>query len=97
MTSTKHLATLNLHLCEENSNLNREPKEKEDIDLYDQTIKTARTVLLPLLRRFIYILKRETGFYKFKSLTENGLALLNDNSYFSSSSLESKHVNYIFF
>lgn len=95
MTSSKHLTTLNLHLCEENSNLNREPKEKEDIDLYDKTIKTARTVLLPLLRKFIYILKRETRFYKFKSLTEDGFALLNDNSYFSLK-LESKHVNYIF-
>ena len=95
MSSSKQLGTKNMNLCGEDS-VNQSPKEEIDLDsLFDKTMKRTKTVLLPLLRKFIYILKKETGFYKFKSLNENGFFLLNDKSHFPVV-LESKNVFFYF-
>ena len=92
MLSSKQLVMRNLHLCEDNRISNKERKDDDDVDkLSDKTIKTTKTVLLPLLRKFIYILKKETGFYKFKSLNESGFSLLNDSSHYPTG-LESNSV-----
>jgi len=45
----------------------------------DEPLK--KTLLLPLLKKFIYVLKKSTSFYKFKCLTENAYYLINDRSY----------------
>lgn len=97
MTSSKHLAPLKLHLVEETINLNH--KEKKNIDLETPlpfSIKTSKTMLLPLLRKFIYILKKETGFYKLKSLNQKALELINDNSHFSTKIESSLDVKILF-
>ena len=95
MSSSKQFGTLNMNLCGDES-VNQSPKVEVDLDsLFDKTMKRTKTVLLPLLRKFIYILKKDTGFYKFKSLNENGFVLLNDKSHFPVV-LESKNVFFYF-
>lgn len=88
LSSSKQLVLMNLQQCDDVINLNKDPKEEPEIEVSSENnpnpkaIKPTKTVLLPLLRKFLYILKKETGFFKFKSLTETGFALLNDNSYY---------------
>ena len=100
LSSSKQLVIMNLQVCNDAINLNKEPKEDRNMDISSdnnpKTIKPTKTVLLPLLRKFIYILKKETGFFKFKSLNENGFSLLNDNSYYPVG-LETKTVLLLFF
>ena len=99
LSSSKQLVIMNLQVCNDAINLNKEPKEDRNMDISSdnnpKTIKPIKTVLLPLLRKFIYILKKDTGFYKFKSLNENGFVLLNDKSHFPVV-LESKNVFFYF-
>ena len=97
MSSSKQLETLNLHLNEERITLNKNQKEELDLDLPNQLIQsTTKTMIIPLLRKFIYVLKKETGFFKLKCLNDNGLALLSDNSHFPIT-LDAKNVNFSFF
>ena len=103
LSSSKQLVIMNLQVCNDAINLNKEPKEDIDLDGSSENnhktiipVKPTKTVLLPLLRKFIYILKKETGFFKFKSLNENGFSLLNDNSYYPVG-LETKTVLLLFF
>jgi len=59
-------------------------KQKDPIGLNsEQKINDeppTKTLLLPILKKFIYVLKKSTKFYKFKSLTENAYSLINDPS-----------------
>ena len=48
----------------------------------DENEPPTRTTLLPLLKKFIYLMKKNTHFYKFKALTENAFSLLNDPCHF---------------
>ena len=42
------------------------------------------TTLIPILKKFIYILRKATESFRFKSLTKSGLNLISDHAYFSS-------------
>ena len=45
--------------------------------------KPSETLLLPIIKKFIYRLKKTTSFHKFKSFQNNILSFLNDKAYFS--------------
>ena len=44
--------------------------------------RQPETMLIPLIKKFIFILKKPTAFFKFKSLSENAFSLINDQSYY---------------
>lgn len=49
----------------------------------DQTLGIpSKTTLIPLLKKFIFILKKSTSNFKFSLLDNNGFSLINDQSYF---------------
>lgn len=70
------------------------PRDREEIEMVfskqkvpDLEMKVsgedaAKTVLLPLLKRFIYILKKSTEKFKFDHLNENAFSLLGDQSHY---------------
>lgn len=45
--------------------------------------KTSETILIPILKKFIYLLKKATNFYKVRFLNENILYFIDDISHFS--------------
>jgi len=73
-------------------------EEREDSKLKkskEEAITTlSDTIIIPLLRKFIYHLKKSTEFFRFKSINENGFFLINDNSYFP---YENRKISQVFY
>jgi len=61
---------------------NKQIKETHSFFDISPLIDPAKTTIIPLLKKFIFLLKRRTSFFKFNSLNEIGFSLINDKTYF---------------
>ncbi len=85
LLSTQNLATKSLRR-ESKPNITRFNDENGEnlIEIGRICEKPSESIIIPLIKKFIYILKKSTGFYKLKSMSEASFLLLNDLSHFSS-------------
>lgn len=56
--------------------------QETDPFVYSPFIEPSKTTIIPILKKFIYVMKRTASFYKFQNLNDYGFSLLNDKSYF---------------
>lgn len=52
----------------------------------------SQTIILPILKKFIYILKKGTPSYKFKALEQKDFDLLNDKSFYNQNEVKISQV-----
>lgn len=75
MESSKKAVSIDLAVL----SANVECKNNDDISPRNEG--ALRTALIPILKKFIYLLKKSTEAFRFKSLTEYGVSLINDQAY----------------
>ena len=85
LLSPQSIATKSLKLENIPSIVKFEEENEESMQTINRICeKPSEAILIPLIKKFIYILKKSTGFYKLKSMTEASFLLINDLTYFTS-------------
>ena len=85
----------NNHFINDNDNRLFTEKKEDDIHLKkDEPPKISETIIIPLLRKFIFHLKKSTEGFRYKSIDENGFFLLNDRTHFLIEKNSTSQVKY---